>query len=115
MVRDGIYQAIYSGSGYKARGMFVFRKGAFVGIGQTGAIYEGAYYPNSTEQVFDFDGCVRFPAGTELVTGPGIHEKELTIPFKGHSAMQNGEAKFVLNFDGQPVDVTLTFVSPIPG
>ena len=95
--------------------MFVFRKGAFVGLGQTGANYEGAYWWNAADQMMDFDGCVRFPAGTELVTSPGVHEKELTIPFKGRGRLENGNGSFVLDFAGQPVDVQMSFVSPIPG
>lgn len=116
MLRDGIYQMIYSGAAYSARGMFVFRKGSFVGLGQTGAIYEGAYWSDPASQAFDFDGCVRFPPRTELVTGgPVSGDQELIIPFKGSGRMRDGQANFTLAFNNEPVEVAMTFVSPIPG
>ena len=115
MLREGIYQAIYSGAQYAARGVFVFRKGAFVGIGQTGAIYEGAYWANPDTKTFEFDGCVRFPAGIPLVTGPEASPDPVIIPFKGSAPEPAPESDFTLLLDGQPVQVSMAFVSPIPG
>jgi hypothetical protein len=115
MVRDGVYQAIYSGSQYAARGVFVFRNGAFVGIGQTGAIYEGAYWANPGTNTFEFDGCVRFPAGIPLVTGPATSPEPVIIPFKGRGPEPAPEANFTLMLDGQPVEVSMSYVCPIPG
>ena len=115
MLRDGVYQATYSGSRYAARGVFVFRKGAFVGIGQTGAIYEGAYWANPDTKQFDFDGCVRFPAGTELVTGPAPSPDTVTLPFKGTAPTPSPDSHFSITLAGQPVEVSMSFVCPIPG
>ena len=115
MVRDGIYQAAYSGAGYAARGVFVLRKGAFVGIGQTGALYEGAYWANQATKSLDFDGCVRFPPGVALVTGLQVRPDAVILPFKGSAPQPSPDANFCLQLQGQPVQVSMTYVSPIPG
>jgi hypothetical protein len=115
MLRDGVYQILYSGSAYQARGVFVYRNGAFIGVGQSGAIYEGTYRSEPGNAIVRFDGCVRFPPGTELVTGPIAGAEGMVIPFKGSALAPAPDASFSISLDGQSVDLQMTFVSPIPG
>lgn len=115
MLRNGIYEAAYSGASYAARGVFVFSNGTFIGVGQTGAVYEGVYWITKDKTQFVFDGAVRFKPGTELVTdGSHAGADGLTLPFKGSAPVPNPECDFILSLNGLPVDVKFTFVSPLP-
>jgi hypothetical protein len=113
-MRDGIYLSTYVGGGYQARGTFVLRNGSFTGVGQAGAVYEGVYWSDSKAKRTRFEGAVRFPPGTELVTGPHVGIEGLTVPFKGE-APTGAETAGEMSIGGEPVRFEMRFISPIPG
>ena len=114
MVREGIYQSLSTGQAYTARGVFVLRRGTFIGVGQSGAVYEGTYYLDPGGETVTFDGCVRFEPETQLVTGPTVGPEGLTIAFKGRSPVPRPDASFTFVLDGGEISVAMKFISPIP-
>lgn len=121
MVREGIYQTLMTGietlrteSAYVARGIFVLRRGTFIGVGHLGGIYEGTYWVDPGGKMISFDGCVRFEPGTKLVTGTHVGPEGLTMPFKGKAPVPKPDTNFSIGFEGNDVTVEMKFVSPLP-
>lgn len=121
MVREGIYQTLMTGvealkseNPYVARGVFVLRRGTFIGVGHLGGIYEGTYWSDPGGKTLTFDGCVRFEPGTPLVTGTVVGKDGLTMPFKGKAPIPRPDSSFTSTFEGSDVQVELKFVSPLP-
>lgn len=121
MIREGIYQTLMTGvetlkaeSPYVARGVFVLRRGTFIGVGHLGGIYEGTYWGDPGGKTITFDGCVRFEPGTRLVTGTTVGAGGLTMPFKGKAPTPTPDTAFSITFEGNDVAVEMKFVSPLP-
>lgn len=115
VIRTGIYAARYSGIAYEAQGVFVLRNGAFRGVGQAGAVYEGSYAIDFARGAVRFSGNVRFPAGTVLVTGERAGTEGLTAAFAGVGPPPAEGAHISLQLEGQPVNLVLNYVGPLPG
>lgn len=121
MVREGIYQTLMSGvetsatvNPYIARGVWVLRRGTFIGVGHLGGIYEGTYWSEPGGKSMTFDGCVRFEPGTRLVTGTIVGPDGLTMPFRGKMPTPRPDSAFTVTFEGNAVQVEMKFVSPLP-
>lgn len=115
MIRGGVYTAKYSGIAYEAQGVFVLRNGAFVGVGQAGAVYEGKYWSDHARGTLRFDGSVRFPPNTALVTGGDTGPNGITAQFRGEGPPPNPQSHVTLQLEGQPVSLVMSFVSAVPG
>lgn len=114
MVREGIYQSLSTGAAYTARGVFVLRRGTFIGVGQSGAVYEGTYYLDPGGVTVTFEGCVRFEPNTPLVTGTVVGPEGLTLPFRGVAPVPRPDASFEMALDDQNISVAMKFISPLP-
>lgn len=121
MVREGIYQTLMAidearraEGASAARGVFVLRRGTFIGVGHLGGIYEGTYWVDPGGKMIAFDGCVRFEPGTKLVTGTQVGSDGLTLPFKGKAPVPKPDTSFKIGFEGSDVEVEMKFVSPLP-
>ncbi|NOU06052.1 MAG: hypothetical protein HOO99_07710 [Hyphomicrobiaceae bacterium] len=115
MLRDGVYVLTYTGDAYAARGVFVARKAAFFGVGQTGAIYEGSFWLDRKTDRMLVDGCVRFRPGTPLIFGGVAGDDGLIIPFKGQSTAGDPYLSYVYTIYDKPVECALEYMGPIPG
>ncbi len=115
MLRDGVYVLHYASEAYAARGVFVARKSAFFGVGQTGAIYEGSYWLDKKSDRMLVDGCVRFRPGTPLIMGGTAGDDGLIVPFKGSSKDGAPYEAYVFVMYDKPVDCSLEYMGPIPG
>lgn len=99
---------------YTAHGVWVLRRGTFIGVGHLGGIYEGTYWVEPGGKTVTFDGCMRFEPGTRLVTGTIAGPDGLTLPFKGRMPTPRPNTQFSIPFEGNDVHVEMKFVSPLP-
>ena len=112
---EGIYRLVYAGVGYASGGVFVFRNGAFNGVGQLGALYHGTYRFDATRNLYQFEGLAQHPPNLPTTTGYISGDQGATFKIKGELSAPNPSTRFSLDLGGRPVDVAMHFVCPIPG
>ena len=115
VMREGIYQLVYAGATSSAVGVFVLRNGAFSGVGEKGAHYTGNYKFQPARNLYKFEGQVQFPPNTATVTGFVAGDQGSTVKLEGELSTPDPATRFSLDFAGRAVDVSIKYVSPIPG
>lgn len=114
-MREGIYQLTYAGVSYAALGVFVFRNGAFSGIGQAGAQYHGTCLFEPTRNLYVMAGRATFKANTSTVTGFVTGDQDATFAIKAELSSPDPSTRFSIDFAGRAVDVAASYVCALPG
>ena len=114
-MREGIYQLHYAGASYTALGVFVFRNGAFSGVGQGGAQYHGTCIFQPARNLYFMEGQATFKPDTLTVTGFLSPSIETSFPIKGELSSPDPSTRFSIDFGSRSVDVAAAFVCPLPG
>jgi hypothetical protein len=114
-MREGLYRLNYAGVTASAVGMFAFRNGAFTGVGELGAYYQGTCLHDPTRNLYKFDGAVTLRPDTPTVTGFLASPTGTTIPLSGELSEPAPTTRFSLDFAGRAVDVLIEYIGPLPG
>ncbi len=118
MFDEGLYSLNYAGGSgdpdYGGDALAVLRAGRIVGSDRWGGLFEGNYRFDEVTQTNHFRLLMRVPPEGELVTGFTAGPEGATVEFVAELERASPVTTATIEVCGQPVELKLTFLSPLP-
>jgi transcriptional regulator with XRE-family HTH domain len=115
---EGIYGLNYTGehAGQRDGGdaLAVLRAGKIFGSDRWGGIFSGSYYFDPGQQTNQVHVRVQVPPDGELVTGFSGGQQGATVDIVAALGRAAPVATAVVDIAGQPVELKLTYLGPLP-
>ena len=118
MLADGIYRIFYQaqsdGGSDRNCALAIFRDGQITGSDKHGGVYLGTYEPEPESGRDRVNLRLVVPPGGVLVTGFSGGTDGIAVDIAATLDAASGIAKTVVEVAGQPVDIELTYIGPLP-
>lgn len=118
MFDEGLYALAYQGhDGTPPQGgdaLAVLRAGRIIGSDRWGGMFEGSYRYDPKHETNHFHVRMQVPPHGELVTGFTGGPDGATVDFVAVLDRATPVASATIEIEGQPVDLKLTYLGPLP-
>ncbi|MBA4130017.1 MAG: hypothetical protein C0519_01185 [Hyphomicrobium sp.] len=120
-VHDGLYSLRYGppgvplNPGEKGDGIALLKAGRIVGSDAGGGKFEGSYRFDSARQTYHFRVWLRVPPEGQLMTGLETGQAGALVEVVADLDRPDPFATTVAHVEGRPLNLTLTYLGPLPG
>lgn len=118
MLAEGIYRIDYrSRAGYEGGddcALAILRDGQIMGSDKHGGVFLGQYLPDPEMNRDVVTLRLEVPPGSTLITGFSAGAIGEVVDISAVFEAETGTAKAVVEIAGQPVDIELCFLGPLP-
>lgn len=118
MLDEGVYGLAYSGEHMGARdggdALAVLRNGKILGSDRWGGVFAGSYVYDAAKKTNIFRVRIEVPPEGVLVTGFSAGSRGAALDIIATFPRAQPVAETVVDVDGRPLDVKLTYLGPLP-
>lgn len=118
MLVEGIYGFTYKGEHLGVldgdSALVVLRNGKILGSGRSGGVFCGSYEFDGVRQVNWVRVRMQVPPEGELVTGYAAGPDGAVLDIAGSFERAEPSSRAVIEVAGRPVEITLSYLGPLP-
>jgi hypothetical protein len=114
MLQNGVYEISFQSIGRIDRANAILRDGTILGSDKWGAVFAGQWQVDAHQALDHVTLRLQVPPKGELITGFSAGPHGAIVDIVGAFAHDQAGKRAKIEIGGQPLDVELSFVSPLP-